>query len=239
MDLIIESTYEQMSEITAAHIAAVVRNKPEALLCLAAGDTPRLAYSMLKNFNVDFRKCSFVSLDEWVSIPRENEGSCQYFLRTTVFQPLQIHEEQIHLFNSLASDMHSECTSMDNYIRRKGGIDLMVVGVGRNGHIGFNEPGTPFQTYSHVVELDNTTKSVGQKYFREPTELSQGITLGLQYLLESQQAIMIANGERKAEVIRKALEEEINPDMPASIIRLHKNGMVILDKEAASLLQHN
>ena len=153
-----------------------------------------------------------------------------------VFGPLHIAEDRIHLFNALSTDPTAECEKMDRFIAAKGGIDLMVVGIGRNGHIGFNEPGVPFEKYSHVVDLDEVTRSVGQKYFSQKTELSQGITLGLQYLLESKKAILIANGEKKAEVIRRALEEEISTAMPASAIRKHNNAFVILDKEAASSL---
>ena len=112
----------------------------------------------------------------------------------------------------------------------------MIVGVGRNGHIGFNEPGVSFEEYSHVVDLDETTQTVGQKYFREETTLTQGITLGLQHLMEARKAVLIANGSKKAEVMKKAIEEEITTDMPASIMRKHPDGEIILDKEASSLL---
>lgn len=229
-----------MSVATANIILDTIKNNPEAVFCLAAGDSPRLAYSLVaekvRNQNIDVSRCKFVSLDEWVGIPPENEGSCQYFLRTVVFGPMKISPNNIHVFNALSSDLPDECSKMDDYIRANGGIDLMVVGVGRNGHIGFNEPGVPFEQYSHVVDLDETTQTVGQKYFRENTALTQGITLGLQWLMESQQAVLIANGEKKATVIKKALEEDIDPSMPASIIRRHPNATVILDEEAASLL---
>ncbi len=113
----------------------------------------------------------------------------------------------------------------------------MIVGVGMNGHIGFNEPGVSFDNYSHVINLDETTQSVGQKYFDRPVALKQGITLGLKHLLESKKALMIANGSKKAGIIKKALEEEISNSVPASIIRKHSNGVVMIDEEAASLLK--
>jgi glucosamine-6-phosphate isomerase len=241
MQLIIEKDYESMSERSASIIINTIKRLPGAVLCLAAGDTPRRAYQIVaetvKRNNIDVSKCRFVSLDEWVGIRPENEGSCQFFLRSTLFGPLNIHEEQIHVFDALAHDLHLECKKMDDYIRRSGGIELIVVGIGRNGHIGFNEPGVNPNLFSHVVELDNTTKTVGQKYFRESTELTAGITLGLRHLLDASQALLIANGEKKAEVIRHALEEPINSNMPASYIRQHKNSTVILDQEAAQLLQ--
>lgn len=241
MQLIIEKDYEDLSRAAAQQIVDVIKNKPTALLCLAAGDTPRRAYSLIAETaareNTDLSKCSFVSLDEWVGIPPSNEGSCQYFLRHVLFEPLGIRQTRFHLFNALTNDPEAECRKMDNYIKEKEGIDLMVVGIGRNGHIGFNEPGTDPANYSHVVELDETTRSVGQKYFRQTTTLSYGITLGLQHLLESRKAILIANGVHKADIIRRTLEDEISSTVPATIIRKHPNATVIIDREAASVLK--
>ena len=236
MKLTIEKDYDAMSLRAARHVTELVKSKPDAVICIAAGDTPKLTCDLIaqiaKKENIDFSKCYFVSLDEWVGIPPKNEGSCQYFLRNYLFEPLNISEKNIHVFNALASDMEKECTDMDEFIRQHGGIDLMIVGVGRNGHIGFNEPGVRFEQYSHVVDLDETTQTVGQKYFRHHTDLQKGITLGLKHLLQARKAILIANGVRKADVIRKALEEEISSHLPASIIRIHADAVVMLDEEA-------
>ena len=125
---------------------------------------------------------------------------------------------------------------MDKVIRDKGGIDIMVVGIGMNGHIGFNEPGVSFDKYCHVTYLDNTTQSVGQKYFKQQSVLKQGITLGLKHLMEARKVILIANGSKKAEVIKKALEGDVNDTMPASIMQVHPHGLVMIDEEAGSLL---
>lgn len=240
MKLTIEKDYDAMSLHTARHVVDLVKSKPNALICIAAGDTPKLTCDIIANLakkeNVDFTRCFFASLDEWVGIPPQNEGSCQYFLRTYLFSPLHITESQIHLFDSMSNDLKKECDDMDRFIKEHGGIDLIVVGVGRNGHIGFNEPGVRFEEYSHVVDLDETTQTVGQKYFREETKLTKGITLGLQHLVEAKKAILIANGIKKAEVIRETIEGEIDPRMPASIMRKHSNGEIIIDQEAASKL---
>lgn len=112
----------------------------------------------------------------------------------------------------------------------------MLVGIGMNGHIGFNEPAGSFQAYSHVVELDETSRTVGQKYFREQTTLTSGITLGLGHMLEARQVILVANGSKKADIIRRTIEEDVTPLLPASLIRNHVDAYVILDKEAGSLL---
>jgi glucosamine-6-phosphate isomerase len=233
--------YDDLSAYAASEILALVKNKPDAVLCLASGDTPKLTYNLIaetgKSKQIDFSRCTFIGLDEWVGIPPANEGSCYFFLNTHLFKPLGIMPSHIHLFNALSKDLAAECHKMDAIIREKGGIDLMLVGVGMNGHIGFNEPGVPADLYSHVVELDSTTQSVGQKYFKQSTKLLQGITLGLKHFLESRSGIMIASGRKKAEVIRKAMEEPVNIGMPASIIRRHPQGFVLLDEEAADALE--
>ncbi|MES1219892.1 MAG: 6-phosphogluconolactonase, partial [Bacteroidota bacterium] len=130
-----------------------------------------------------------------------------------------------------------ECKKMDEVIFEKGGIDLMIVGVGMNGHIGFNEPGVSFDNYSHVIDLDEMTITVGQKYFKGPVVLKQGITVGLKHLMQSKRVFMMANGAKKAEVIKTALEGEISNSFPASIMRTHPQGYVIIDEDAASLLE--
>jgi glucosamine-6-phosphate isomerase len=233
--------YESLSLHTAKQILSEVTNNRSAVLCLAAGDTPRLAYTQLASLareaRIDFSACTFIGLDEWVGIPPENEGSCHYFLRHHLFDPLVVKPSQIHLFDAMAEDVALECTKMDRIIKDKGGIDLMLVGVGMNGHIGFNEPGVAHKLYSHVIPLDATTQAVGQKYFKTPTTIRSGITLGLRHFLESRKAILMASGTKKSEVIRRALEEPVTIDMPAGVVREHSNSAVMLDKDAAILLK--
>ena len=240
MQLHICENYEALSAEAATEIIELVKQKPHAVLCLASGDTPRLTYAMTAKMatddSVDFTRCTFIGLDEWMGIPPDNEGSCHYFLQHQVFEPLNISNDRIHLFDGLSANPEEECRKMDKIISDKGGIDLMVVGIGMNGHIGFNEPAESFGQYSRVVELGESTKLVGQKYFRQQTSLARGITLGLNHLLESKKAILVANGTKKADVIRKALKEKITPHLPASILRNHSNGLVILDRAAASML---
>jgi glucosamine-6-phosphate isomerase len=232
--------YHALSREAAHEILSHVRNKPASVLCLAAGDTPKFCYNLLseiaRNEGVDFSQCTFVALDEWIGIPPENEGSCAHFLHTNLFRPLGVSPHQIHLFDALTNDLQHECERMDEIIRKHNGIDLMMVGIGMNGHIGFNEPGAAEHKYTHVVDLDETTRSVGQKYFRESTSLTRGITLGFRHLLESRRVILMASGKKKAAIIRKALQENITTEVPASIIRKHTHSLTMLDKDAATAL---
>ena len=240
MKLSVFSNYRLLSENASDEIIDLVKYKPTAVICLASGDTPRLCYQLLVEKaiagNIDFRAITFIGLDEWVGIPPANEGSCHYFFDKFLLKHLNFSISNIHLFDGLSTDFNEECKKMDQVLNVKAGFDLMVVGVGMNGHIGFNEPGTSLNNYSHLVELDNTTASVGQKYFKETTTLKYGITIGLKHLLEASKVLMLASGFKKAPVIKKALEEEISDQMPASIIRTHPNSEVMLDEEAASML---
>ncbi|MEP7141491.1 MAG: glucosamine-6-phosphate deaminase [Ferruginibacter sp.] len=240
MQLNIFKDYQTLSLHAAEAIVETVKSKPTAVLCFATGDTPRLAYELAAkkaiNEKVDFTLCTFIGLDEWVGIPEQNTGSCRFFLENLVFQPLLIEPARIHLFDAMSADLDRECRKMDEAIAETGGIDLMIVGVGLNGHIGFNEPGVSPELYAHVINLDNITLSTGQKYFSGATALKQGITLGLKQVLQSKKLILMASGTKKAKVIQKALEEPINNDMPAGIIRTHPQGQAMIDEDAAALL---
>lgn len=240
MSVKIFSDYQELSREVCKEIIEQVRRKPESVLCLAAGDTPRRAYNLLaesaSDEKVDFTKCMFVGLDEWLGIPPENEGSCAFFLRINIFSPMQIPASNIRLFDSLSPDPERECRMMDEHIRRSGGIDLMLVGVGMNGHIGFNEPGVSDDLYAHVINLDQTTQSVGQKYFKERTQLQKGITLGFKHIMESRKVVMMASGMKKATIIQKALEGRVSTEVPASLIPQHAHSVIMLDNDAASAL---
>ena len=240
MQLKIYKDHHGLSEAAANEIIDLVKNKPGAVLCLASGDTPRLTCKLFAEKAIkeklDLSRITFIGLDEWVGIPPENDGSCHYFFQHELIEPLHFSADQVHLFNAMSPDLQAECRKMDNIIFEKGGIDLMIVGIGMNGHIGFNEPGVSFDNYSHVIDLDNTTVSVGQKYFKTAVSLQKGITLGLKHLQESKKVLLLANGEKKSGVIKKTVEGEITSSFPASIMQKHSNGFVMIDEEAAGLL---
>jgi len=235
--------YRHLSDFAADEIAIAIKNKPDLTLCMASGHTPALAAELLvkklREEKIDYSRFTFFGLDEWVGLPPSNEGSCHYFFQQKIFTPLALKPSQYFLFNSLANDPESECVKMDKAIASKAGIDIMIVGIGMNGHIGFNEPGTPFTILSHMATLDEVTRSVGQKYFKQETSLNKGITIGLGHLMNARKVILMANGNKKAEVIKNAVEGLVTPSFPASIIQQHRNAVVLLDEEAASLLDND
>jgi glucosamine-6-phosphate isomerase len=229
--------YEALSEATANLIIEVLKKKPDALICIASGDTPLGVCKFLaKSDKKRFEKCTFVGLDEWVGMDENDEGSCKYGIYQNLLIPLNFPSERIKYFDAKSQDLDSECQKINEFIASRGGLDVMLVGVGMNGHIALNEPNTPFGIFAHVSDLEEVTKSVGQKYFTKETILTQGITLGLAHLQEAKLPILIANGQRKAPVINKALTLEITEKFPASIFQKIERSLVMLDLEAAQEL---
>jgi galactosamine-6-phosphate isomerase len=243
MKVKIYSSYEALSAATANAMVELIKEKPNAVICIASGDSPKLACELfckkVKEENIDVSQFFFVGLDEWVGLPPETSGSCHNDFKKRLIQPLDVAVAQYHLFDAMAANLQNECTVMDKIINEKGGIDLMIVGIGMNGHIGFNEPGVDFNLLSHVINLDETTISVGQKYFQQQVVLQKGITLGLAYLMSTGKVFLLANGTRKAEVIQKAVDGAITNAFPASIMQQHAGGIIMVDAAAASLLPSN
>lgn len=232
--------YEELSAFAASQIIKTVQEKPASVLCLAAGNTPKLTYqkvvALANEQKVDFSAVTFIGLDEWIGIGHTVAGSCYHFLNELIFTPLYIQKKQIHFFNAIENNPEAECLRINNIINELGCIDLILVGIGMNGHIGFNEPGINPKLNAHVVVLDTVTSKVGQKYFKEQRELTKGITLGMAQIMASGKVLLLANGQSKAAIIRKTLMENIAILVPASFIREHSNGLILLDDEAASEL---
>ena len=240
MQVIHFKDYTSLSDFAAAETAIAIKNNPSLTLCMASGHTPALTCELLvkklMEEKIDYSKITFLGLDEWAGLPPTNEGSCHYFFKTKLFAPLALKPSQYFLFNAMADDFLAECLQMDEQIKKCSGIDIMLVGIGMNGHIGFNEPGTSFSSLSHVATLDEITKSVGKKYFIKDVELGKGITIGLGHLLNSKKVFLLANGNKKAEVIKQTAEGPVTENFPASVMQQHSNGFILVDEEAASLL---
>jgi glucosamine-6-phosphate isomerase len=240
MQINIYKDYDEMSREAAEFIIRFVRTKPDALLCFPAGESPAGTFKYLVQASyegkVDFSRCRFVGLDEWVGFDENDKGSCKYFMYKNLFEPLSIKQSNIVFFDACSKDLKTECTRVDGFIALNGPIDLMLVGVGMNGHIALNEPGISFDLYSHVVDLDPVTMTVAQKYFDQETKLEKGISLGLRHLNEAGTAVLIANGRKKAGILKNALIGKVSNQVPASILQLHKNSFIFLDKDAAAEL---
>ncbi len=233
-------TFEEMSRESAKLVAAAVQEKPDALLCLAAGNTAIRTYEILKEMKdrgeVDFSHARFVQLDEWLDL-EDTDENCSAFLHKYFFDPLEIREDQLMMFNINAEDLDDECYRMDDYIENAGNIDCMLLGIGMNGHIALNEPGDNFDSGTKVVELSETTKKVGQKYFSDKTNLSRGITLGMRQVFAAKQVILQAGTKSKAEIMAKVYASLPQIGLPATVLFLVEDGIVVMDQDAASMIE--
>ena len=240
MKQIIYNDYKELSQKTAEQIAAVISNKPDALLCFPAGETSvgtfRYLIELNKTGKLSFKSCKIVGLDEWANIGAMKSENCFSFLKKHLFDHIDYSERNLCFFDGESQNLKQECIKTDNFIKKHGPIDMILLGVGMNGHLGLNEPGTSFNLYSHIVNLDETTKIIGQKYFSGKVVLTAGISLGIQYIMESKTVILQMNGVKKAEVARKLVDSEISPSFPASAVKAHGNSYLLLDKEAAKYL---
>lgn len=239
MEFSVSDTYEAMSKKVADDIIQLMQPVKQPLICTASGDSPAGLYKeLVQRVNAqqaDISNWFFVSLDEWAGMNGDDEGSCRFHLNNELFNPLQL-QQRVCFFDGRANDLQSECNKVENFVKAHGGIDVAIVGLGINGHVGMNEPGTSAALRSHVADIDPVTQKTGQKYFKEPQSLTQGITLGLATLMEAKHVILLVSGRHKAEVVKKVLEGEISEALPASLLRNHKDLKVYLDKEAAALI---
>lgn len=240
MKQIIYDNYFELSVKTAEQIAAIISKKPDALLCFPAGETSVGTFSHLIELNktgkISFKQCRIVGLDEWANIGEMRNENCFSFLKKHLFDHIDYSDENLCFFDGESTELEQECIKTDNFIKKNGPIDMILLGVGMNGHLGLNEPGTSFDLYSHIVNLDEMTKIVGQKYFSGEVKLTSGISLGLKYIMEAKTVIVQLNGAKKAEVARRLIDSEISPAFPASVVKSHLNAFLLLDKEASKYL---
>lgn len=234
---IVYSDNRELSLETARLIVQTISDKPDALLCFPAGETSLGTFAelvkMIWKGEISFNRSKIVGLDEWVHLGEMKKENCFHFLKKHFFDPIGFESWNICFFNGEANDLQQECFVTDQFIKANGGIDLMLLGIGMNGHLGLNEPGTSFDTYSHIVELDEVTKRVGQKYFSGNTNLTMGITLGMKHIMETRTVILQVSGQKKSTVIRRLLESAVTEGFPASILKQHPNAYLLLDSDAA------
>lgn len=235
MKYIEAENYDEMSAKAAALIAAQVILKPESVLGLATGSSPIGTYENLikayKNKDVDFSKVTSVNLDEYVGLAPDNEQSYRYFMNTNLFSKINIRMECTYVPCGCAADLEAECKKYDEKISALGGIDLQLLGIGLDGHIGFNEPDEVFTKETHLVSLDSSTIDANARFFSSVDEVpKKAITMGMGGIMQAKKVLLIANGKNKEEIIKKAFFGPITPYVPASILQLHSDVTVIFSK---------
>jgi len=240
MKVFIENDYETMSAKAADEVMKIIGTQTNPVLCTASGDSPKGLYKemigKISKKKIDISGWYFVGLDEWLGMNKDDEGSCRHHLDNDLLKPLCVHEKNIDFFDGKAKEIQNEIQKTENFIKEHGGINVAIVGLGVNGHVGMNEPGTNPSLYSHISKIDRITQEVGQKYFKKHRQITNGITLGIANLMEAKHVILLVSDNKKASIVQQVLEGEISEMLPASFLRQHKNFSVYLDKTAARLL---
>ena len=232
MKFITADTYEKLSRQAANIISAQVIIKPDSVLGLATGSSPLGAYKQLiewyKKGDIDFSGVTSVNLDEYVGLNGSNEQSYRYFMNKNFFEHVNINIDNTFVPNGCASDLKAEGESYDRRIEKLGGIDLQLLGIGLDGHIGFNEPDRYFVKSTHVVDLHESTIKANSRFFKNIGEVpKQAITMGMVSIMQAKKILLIASGKLKREILEKAFYGPITPEIPASILQLHPDITVI------------
>jgi len=241
MELTVKKDAAELARAVAAQIKDYINQSPGALLCFAAGDTPLAAYAHLIALQaagqVNLSSVYYVGLDEWVGLGYETRGSCAQVMFDHYYTPAGIPRERIDVFNGLNPDLEEEKARIERWIRDRGGIGLTLLGIGMNGHVGFNEPGAGLPMGCIDAPLDDTTKRVSSKYFDSPLPVKRGIGVGAGTLKRADRLILMADGARKAEIVYRTLREPPTDRVPASLMADHPNASIFLDEAAAALVR--
>ena len=239
MKIIRAENYNDMSRKAANIIAAQVILKPDSVLGLATGGTPLGIYKQLvewyKKGDVDFSEVTTVNLDEYRGLPKEHNQSYWHFMQVNLFNHINIKANHVYIPNGSDMNIERVCKEYDDIIQSVGGIDLQLLGIGNDGHIGFNEPSTVFETGTHCVNLTESTIEANKRFFQSREEVpKQAYTMGIKAIMQAEKVLMVANGESKADIIKKALFGPVTPEIPASILQIHHDFVLVADKAALS-----
>ena len=242
MKIIRTKDYADMSRKAANIISAQVIMKPNCVLGLATGGTPVGTYEKLvERYNegdLDFSEVTSVNLDEYRGLPKEHPESYWSFMHKNLFDHVNIRPEAIHLPDGTNPDAADACAKYNEIIHSVGGIDLQLLGLGPNGHIGFNEPGEAFELETHCVDLTPATIEANKRFFDGNEDLvpKQAYTMGIRTIMQARKVLMVVNGAGKAEIVKKAFFGPVTPEVPASILQLHPDFILVGDEEALSLI---
>lgn len=233
--------YADMSRKAARIIAAQVTLKPHCVLGLATGSTPIGTYKELIRFHLeeelDFSNVTTVNLDEYYGLSPEHEQSYRYFMHQNLFDHINIPPENTHIPDGLTRDVARTCAEYDSMVSSLGGTDIQLLGIGDNGHIAFNEPHSFFFAQTHLVDLDEDTIQANARFFASEADVPrQAITMGMRSIFSAKLILLLASGPNKASAIAKMIKGPIDPQLPASILQLHPNVVVIAEKEALALV---
>ena len=237
-----EKDYDALSRRAANLISAEVIRKPDCVLGLATGSTPVGTYRQLSAWNqkgdFSFKDVRTVNLDEYLGLPPTHDQSYRYFMQENLFDKIDIPFEHTHVPDGMAADPEQECRRYDELVRSLGYADLQLLGLGRNGHIGFNEPGDCFRKETHVVELTQNTIEANARFFENEAAVpKKAITMGIGCIMAARRVLLVASGANKAEAVYRTVCGPITPQCPESILQLHNDVVIVGDEEALSMVR--
>ena len=241
MKIYVSEDYRDMSRKAANIVSAHVILNPTCVLGLATGSTPIGMYRQLIDWynkgDLDFSQVKSVNLDEYVGLAPTHDQSYRYFMQHNLFDHVNIDPANTNVPNGLAEHPEAECERYNQVIRSLGGIDVQVLGMGHNGHIGFNEPGHAFELETHVVELTESTIEANARFFASRDEVPRrAITMGIKSIMQARQILVVVSGESKADIVKAAFTGPVVPEVPASILQMHPDVVLVGDKAALSKL---
>ena len=240
MEIKIFKSAEEIGAAVARIFVDEVKNNPNCVLGLATGATPIPTYENIKKLhreeNVSFKGVKTYNLDEYCDLPKSDKNSYYTFMHEQLFNGLDIAEENVHFLDGNATDCAAECKNYDDKINEAGGIDIQLLGIGNNAHIGFNEPAETFTNGSFKVKLTDSTINANKIYFDENQMPRYALTMGVKQIMNAKRIILIATGEKKAEAIKNMIKGPVTPQVPASVLQEHGYVIVFLDEAAASLI---
>lgn len=239
MKIICAKDYKDMSRKAANIISAQIIMKPNCVLGLATGSTPIGTYEQLVEWynkgDLDFSGVTTVNLDEYRGLPRDNDQSYYYFMNEKLFSKVNIDKNRTFLPDGMEPDSQKACDDYNHIIRSVGGIDLQLLGLGHNGHIGFNEPGTAFEAETHCVDLTESTMKANQRFFASMDDVpKQAYTMGIKTIMQAKKILVVVSGEDKADIVKTAFFGPITPKVQASVLQLHNDVTIVADEAALS-----
>lgn len=242
MKIIKTTDYNEMSRKAANLIGAQVIMKPDCILGLATGSSPIGTYKELikrcEEGDLDFSQVQSVNLDEYKGLSRDNDQSYYYFMNHNLFDHINIDKANTHVPNGMESDAEKECANYEELIKSLGGIDLQLLGLGHNGHIGFNEPAEEFDKVTHCVDLQESTIEANKRFFASADDVPrQAYTMGIGTIMSAKKIVVVVSGEDKADIVKRAFSGPITPSVPASILQMHPDVTVICDAAAYSKVE--
>ena len=233
------ANYEEMSRKAANILSAQVISKPDSVLGLATGSTPIGMYDQLVEWynkgDVDFSEVKTVNLDEYKGLARDNDQSYYYFMHKHLFDRVNINPDNTNVPDGTQMDSEKECARYEKLIESMGGVDIQLLGIGRNGHIGFNEPDNCFAKTTHCVDLTESTIEANKRFFASADDVPrQAYTMGIGTIMKAKKILLIVNGEDKADALAKAVYGPVTPEVPGSILQFHNDVVIVADQAALS-----